>query len=515
QMFILSLSFVLLTSIVLLLVAWCKRTYTFWQRHNIPYVKPLPIIGTLKDVLTMKKNVGVHINEIYNDPVFAKEPVVGIYMLHQPALLIRDPELIKSMFVKNFQNFHDRYATVDVSVDPFGALNMFLCKYGTWNKMRPKFSPTFTSGKLKQTFPLMVKVAQNLEKFLVKKGNKFVLEVRELCGLYTTDQISTIAFGIQAHSFDNFNNTANMFSLQNQCNIKERPTYKIVVMLLLPRLAKLFRAELFTKKYQNFLRTSLNNIIEERKRSGVIRNDLIDTLIKLRQEAEGTIEESEKQTYDDTLLAQANVFYLAGYETSLSFLSYTLYLLAKHPKVQKRLREEIKCCLENENGHVTYESLQNIPYMDMVMQESLRLYPVVSFLEREHNCDDPVLGKFSLKPHHDFDLPGGMPIFVSTLGMHNDPKYWDNPEVFDPERFAPGKPIPSAYMPYGAGPHNCIGGRLAKLQSKLGFIHILKNFEMRSCSKTVEDLRVSSNTISLVCEDDIHLEFVKDVLWEQ
>lgn len=153
-----SITILLISLFLSLFAVWCLRTYTFWQRFGIPYIKPLPLIGTLKDVLTFKKNVGLHFYDIYKNPAFAKEPVVGIYMLHQPALLIRDPELIKSMLIKNFHNFHDRYANVDGKIDHFGALNLFVSKYETWSKMRPKFSPTFSSGKLKQIFPSMLEV---------------------------------------------------------------------------------------------------------------------------------------------------------------------------------------------------------------------------------------------------------------------------------------------------------------------------------------------------------------------
>lgn len=155
---LLSITLGLISLILLLFVAWCTRTYSYWQRHGIPYVKPIPLIGTLKDVLTLKKNISVHLRDIYNDEAFKNEPVVGIYMLHQPALLIRDPELIKSIFVRKFQNFRDRYAYIDPKVDPFGGLNLFTAKYDTWSNIRPKFSPLFSSVKLKQMFPLMVEV---------------------------------------------------------------------------------------------------------------------------------------------------------------------------------------------------------------------------------------------------------------------------------------------------------------------------------------------------------------------
>lgn len=240
--------------------------------------------------------------------------------------------------------------------------------------------------------------------------------------MYTTDQITSIAFGIQTQSFEN---PINEFVSQNNDNIKERSTYKVIIMLLMPRLSSLFRSEMFTQKYQTFLRSCMNRVIEERILSGLTRNDLIDTLIKLRQEADvDGVDKNQQKHYDDVLLAQASAFYLGGYETTLNTIAFALDLLAKHPEIQKRLRAEIKNVLEQFEGNITYMSVSSMQYLDMVIKECLRLYPIVAFLEREHNGKDFSLGRFSLMPHQDFSLPDRMPVFVSALGMHRDPKVY-------------------------------------------------------------------------------------------
>uniref|UniRef100_A0A1I8M8W3 Uncharacterized protein n=1 Tax=Musca domestica TaxID=7370 RepID=A0A1I8M8W3_MUSDO len=190
----------LLLIAVALFVAWCRSTYTYWKRYGIPYVKPLPLIGTLKDVFRMEKNVALHIADMYNYRGMEKEPVVGIYVLHQPALVIREPLLIKSVLIKEFYNFHDRYCRIDESVDRFGSLNLFFAKYEIWRDMRKKLAPTFTNGKLKLMFPLLTEIGDELEKYLLKKGDNFIAEIKAICGLFTTDAIASTGYGIQQSS---------------------------------------------------------------------------------------------------------------------------------------------------------------------------------------------------------------------------------------------------------------------------------------------------------------------------
>lgn len=152
------LTTVLFLSAVFLFILWYKRTYSYWRRHGIPHVKPLPVIGTMKDVFKLEKNVALHIADMYNYPGMEKEPVVGIYVLHKPALVIREPLMIKSVLIKEFHNFHERYCELDESVDRFGALNLFFVKYDIWKDLRKKLAPTFTNGRLKLMFPLLTEV---------------------------------------------------------------------------------------------------------------------------------------------------------------------------------------------------------------------------------------------------------------------------------------------------------------------------------------------------------------------
>lgn len=259
-----------------------------------------------------------------------------------------------------------------------------------------------------------MQIGVELDKYLLKRGDRFVAEVKHLCSLFTTDAIASTAYGIQVKSFQN---PYSEFADQNCNNHQSIPIHDHLVMFLLPKMSKIIRAQMFRKKYDKFLRSCLKDVMDERRKLGEERGDLIDTLIRLCKEVEESDKYSNKELHIDAILAQGAVFIVAGYETSLSVIAFTLYLLAKHPEVQKRLRAEIKKTLEMGRGEVLYENLKSMEYLDMVVRESLRLYPALGFVERKHTRHET----FSLEPYYKFQIPDGMPIFISTYAIHRDP----------------------------------------------------------------------------------------------
>lgn len=248
-------------------------------------------------------------------------------------------------------------------------------------------------------------------------------------------------------------------------------------------------------------------------------------------------------------------------------MSFTLYELALQPKIQSRLREEIIAALKETQGEVTYGmvsvdpnrllqfttlqshltvNVQNkalfatnqflyqvmsLPYLDMVVSETLRKYPFLSFLDRVASRDYNV-------PGTDLVIEQGTLVYVSLLGLHYDSKYFVEPETYDPERFSTEnkQKLPScAYMPFGEGPRNCVGKnwplkltrlrisprnapltgpiihqhvtgfRFGQLQSKLGIMKIILNHEVTPCSRTVTPIRFDPKGLLLASEDCIFL----------
>ncbi|GAB0093905.1 hypothetical protein DMENIID0001_090970 [Sergentomyia squamirostris] len=200
-----------------------------------------------------------------------------------------------------------------------------------WREMRSKLSPVFTSGKMRHFFNLMMDVSVDLEKHLAARSlasssNVFETEMKELCALFTTDIIASCAYGVEAHCLVNPNsefrrNGRKVFDF----NFKR--SVEISSFFYLPETVPLFRFKLFSKETTEFLRSTIQYVMMEREKNGISRNDLIDILITLKNAKNA---KEDRITFDgDVLVAQAGVFFTAGFETSSATMSFALYELAK------------------------------------------------------------------------------------------------------------------------------------------------------------------------------------------
>lgn len=217
--------------------------------------------------------------------------------------------------------------------------------------------------------------------------------------------------------------------------------------------------EVFVKKFQAFRD----------------RPDLLDVMLLAAQDP--TLPDSKKMTVDE-VLAQSVIFLIAGYETSSTTLGFVCYSLATNADIQEKLQKEIDSVWDDESKMPSYETVNELPYLDMVISETLRLYPAAPFSIR--TCKEDCILK-NLK------VPLGISVTVPTYSIHRDPKLWPNPERFDPERFSPEAKQsrdPYAYMPFGHGPRNCIGMRFAQMEMKLMLVRILKKYSFHVSKDT-------------------------------
>ncbi|XP_055917663.1 probable cytochrome P450 6g2 [Eupeodes corollae] len=504
-----------LTGVVTALYFWIKHHYSYWRRQNVPFIEPNKIFGNLKELICMTVNPAAHIASLYNHKNAQDQPIVGIHIFHKPALLLRDLDLIKTIMNKDFNKFSNRYTSCDPHGDPLGHYNLFFLKNPQWKEMRSKITPVFTGGKLKLMFPLVAKIGVDLDDYLCKmpldSGN-CIKEVKEISALFTTDVIASVAYGLEANCLKN---PRSEFREQGS-EIFKWTTYTTIQfngIFFLPEFTGLFGWKTFSKKAATFIRETIAFVIRERMKSGDTRNDVIDTLVSLKNTAaaEGV------QLDDETLIAVAAGLFTAGFETTASSIAFGLYELSKNQEVQNRLREEIKECLEKNGGNITYDGLQEMEYLNMVVQEILRLYPSLPFLDRE--CTLPKGEKeYSLEPYSDFNIPHGMPVYVSVFAIHKDPKYFSNPDEFDPERFSAeniSNLVPNSYMPFGTGPHNCIAGRLGIIKVKIGLISFLRNHKVNTCEKSHKTLTLDPKAVLLQAKGGLYCKFIRDPLFKK
>jgi cytochrome P450 len=209
----------------------------------------------------------------------------------------------------------------------------------------------------------------------------------------------------------------------------------------------------------------VDQIVRQRRAENMPRKDLLSMMLHARDEDDGS------QMTDSQLADEARTFLLAGHETTAISLSWSFYLLATHPQIQQALGEE----LDRELGGrmPTAADMPKLKLTERVVLEAMRLYPPAFTIGREPLAD------FELGP---YTIRAGTTIFMSQWVMHRDPRYFDDPEKFDPDRWLPersaGRPK-MAYFPFGGGPRVCIGNTFAMLESMLVLATVASRWSMR------------------------------------
>ncbi|XP_055692336.1 cytochrome P450 6g1-like [Lutzomyia longipalpis] len=477
----------------------------FWTSKGVSYVAGPPLVGVISNVLLNKTSFSQLFLDLYNHPKTKKDAVTGFYFFHKACLLVRHPKLFKRILVKDFNQFPDRRMSSDPKSDPIGMNTLVNVKGDTWRNIRNHITPVFTVHKIKNFFPLLIDVCVDLEAKLseeIPQGSSKEINLKELAGLYTVETIASCAFGVKPNCFQNPNAD---FLKKAQRVVDPGDMWRVIELgacFFFPEFASVFGLKFYSKETDEFLRTAILDVMQEREKSGEKRHDLIDALI--------TMKNTQKEIFHmDALIAQAAVFLAAGYETSSSVLSFALYELARHQDLQEKLRNEL---LEHrEHGEMSYESFNNLQYLHMVFQETLRLYPSIPFLER--TCQ-PADGKasYSLEPYHKFSIPRGMPIYIPAIAVQRDPNFFPDPLTFSPERFAPDaepRIDHNLLLGFGQGPRNCLGSRFGTLQVKMALATIIPKYQVEFCSRTPHNIVFNKKSVPMFSEEPIFLSFVE------
>ncbi|XP_004454004.1 cytochrome P450 3A12-like isoform X1 [Dasypus novemcinctus] len=464
----------LATSLVLLYLYGTYRFSTF-KKLGIPGPTPLPFLGTLLSYRKGFWGFDMECSEKYGK-------MWGFYDGSQPVLAITDTGMIKTILVKEcYSTFTNRR-----SIGPAGFMKsaISLSEDDNWKRLRTLLSPTFTSGKLKEMFPIMGRFGDVLVKNLRREAEKGTpVTLKDVFGAYSMDVITSTSFGV---NIDSLNNPQDPFvqKAKKLLRFDFLDPFLLSIMLFpfLTRFWEAINVTLFPKDAIDFLKNSVEKMKESRlKDKQKHRVDLLQLMIDSQNSKEN---ESHKALTDLELVAQSVIFIFAGYETTSSVLSFLMYELAVNPDVQKKLQEEIDAALPNK-APATYDALVQMEYLDMVVNESLRIYPIAGRLERVCKKDVEINGML---------IPKGTVAMIPIFVIHRDPEIWPEPEKFRPERFSKENKEsidPYTYMPFGAGPRNCIGMRFALINIKLAVTSLLQHFSFKPCKETQIPLKFS------------------------
>jgi cytochrome P450 len=213
-------------------------------------------------------------------------------------------------------------------------------------------------------------------------------------------------------------------------------------------------------------RNLISGIINRRIESGQEEKDLLDMLMALRYEDGSKMD--EEQLIDEIL-----ILFIAGHETTSNALSFTIQLIGQKSEVQDKLFSEIKSL----EGATLFEILKESKYTQNVIEESMRLYPPVYFIDRQNIEDDAFKG---------FEIQKNTTLLFSVHQIHRNEKNWENPTDFNPERFAESRSVSDFYFPFGAGPRKCVGNNFAIYEITLALHQLLKKYRIEEVKEEIE-----------------------------
>lgn len=354
-------------SLVLAAYWFIRKKYSYWADRGVSYVEPRLPYGNLK-IPGKSQHFALTTAEYYNLKK-GSGPFCGIYFFLSPVALALDVGFIRNVLIKDFQYFQDRGAFYNEKDDPLSA-HLFNLEPGKWKELRSKLTPTFTSGKMKFMLPTIVDVADQFHLCLTNiiKGNEEVLEMRELLGRFTTDVIGTCAFGIDCNSLKD----PNAKFRQMGRKVFETPKVNIVSRTLMKSFQSVARAlklRAHHKDVTDFFLNVVKETVAYREENNVQRNDFMNLLIQLKNE--GHLSDDPKSKVGcltiNEIAAQAYVFFLAGFETSSTALTFCLYELALQKDIQNKARDEINTVLQKYDGKLTYEAVGEMVYIDHII----------------------------------------------------------------------------------------------------------------------------------------------------
>ncbi|XP_011194316.2 cytochrome P450 6a9-like [Zeugodacus cucurbitae] len=498
-----SMTAVLLTLILTLFVALCafmQRRLSYWRRHGIAHDKPNWLLGNLAGIQRTVSFADISRN------IYLKYkgtgPFCGFYFFLRPAVVLLDVDLIKNVLIKDFVNFADRGMFNNERDDPLTG-HLFLLDGHKWRSLRGKLSSTFSSGKMKFMFPTIVEVTHNLVDVLgeqLRVDN--VVELKEILARFTTDVIGKVAFGIACNSL---RDPEAEFRIMGRRSFSEERHGPVVSGFLhsFPNLARRLRMRSINDDISDFFMRIVRETVEYREQNNIKCNDFMSILIDLRNDKKLRGEHGEEKCLTMAeMAAQTFVFFIAGFETSSTTMSFALYEMALQPQLQERLRREVLHTFAKHNNEFTYECLQEMQYMDQVVAETLRKYTVVPQLNRQALSDYPVPG------HPNYVIKKGMTVLIPSVGVHYDPDIYPNPDHWDPDRFTPEKRQlreTVEWLPFGEGPRNCIGQRFGRMQIRIGLAHLLRKYRFKVCHKTETPLKMNVKSFLVNTLNGIYL----------
>ncbi|XP_062540504.1 probable cytochrome P450 308a1 [Armigeres subalbatus] len=490
---------------VLAICAYFKWSCSYWRRvGKIDGPVPLPIFGNGLEQITGAK----HFTEIF-EAIYRTYPTaswVGIYELfNQPAVVVRDLELVKEILVGSFQQFNKNNFEVNDSIDPLLALNPFTQSGDLWKERRAEVVPVFSQTKIRSCFPIINNVAENFLDYITKTREKRPdFEAKDVCARFTIDSVASCVFGVDAESFTNPNSEFRRVGLELFHPNSFLTTVRTLLTLFAPKLASLLRLPFVPRHVDRWFRKLVNEIIRQRKQGEVKRQDLFQAMYDLLTQ-NGTTD-----LKGDEITGHSVTFLTEGFGTSSTLMSYFLYELASNQHIQDRVLNELDAVLKQYDGKLTDEAINKLVYMEQAMLETLRLHCPVFTMTKVCTEDYELPSQYSNGRGKRITLKKGMSAIIPIHAIHLDPENFPDPYRFEPDRFSDENRKERhryAFLGFGEGPRICLGMKFGLTQSKIGIATLLSKYRVMQSDKQELPLEIARQSYLLAPKNGIWVKF--------
>ncbi|KAJ0181465.1 hypothetical protein K1T71_003550 [Dendrolimus kikuchii] len=455
--------------LVLCLILLCcflfvNKNRDYWKKRNVVQVN-----GTLWKFLFSGRSLSEIYKEIYEEH---NESHIGFFLGANPALIIKDLEDIQAVLAGEFHSFYNRGIIQRNPSDILADNILFIDEFQKWKIIRNKFSPVFTSLRLKTMYVVIEKCAKDFVELI---ANDTTMNDKPFNALYTytAASIGASVFGIETVTGKNLMESPFLDMAWKCMTPSLKLNLKFCIGNVSPKLFKWLDLKLFGE-HEDFFLNAVKSVLK-RRRNAEKQSDFIDLCLELQKQ--GTMIDPVSgyrlEPSDEIIAAQAFFFFLAGIDTTANAMHFTLLELASNPNVLSKLHDEIDAVFRNNKQELSYDDLDKMQYLDMVINEAMRKYPPIGAIQRK--CTKgTVLSSKNVKVEKDTI------IVIPIYALHRDESLYPDPELFDPQRFDPNemKVQKYSFLGFGEGNRICLGARFARLQMKAGLAWLLRRFTL-------------------------------------